>query len=43
MKIHMKLLTDEEYDKRMGELGFLKDFEFDRFFLDGNALLMNVD
>lgn len=38
----MRLLTDEEYDKKMEELGFIKDSEFGKFFLGDMAFLMNV-
>lgn len=39
----MKLLTDEEYKRRMEELGLFEDIEYGRFFLDDMAFLMNLD
>lgn len=39
----MKLLTDEEYNNKMKELGLVEDPEFDKFFLGDMAFLMNLD
>lgn len=38
----VKVLTDEEYNKRMNELGFVEEPEFGKFFLGDKALLMNL-
>ena len=39
----MKLLTDEEYNIKMKELGLVEDLEFGKFFLGDMAFLMNLD
>lgn len=39
----MKLLTDDEYNNKMKELGFVEDPEFGKFFLGDMAFLMNLN
>lgn len=39
----MKLLTDEEYNSKMNELGLVEDEELGTFFLGDMAFLMNLD
>ena len=39
----MKLLTDEEYNSQMQELGLVEDEELGKFFLGDMAFLMNLE
>ena len=39
----MSILTDQEYNKRMEELGLIEDVDYGKYFLGDMAFLMNVD
>lgn len=39
----MKILSDEQYDIQMNELGLVMDQEYGRYFLGDMAFLTNVD
>ena len=39
----MSILTDQEYNKKMEELGFIEDPDYGKYFLGDMAFLMNVD
>lgn len=39
----MNLISDEEYNNKMNELGLVEDKEYGKFFLGDMAFLMNVD
>lgn len=39
----MKLLSDEEYNRKMQELGLNEDVDYGKYFLGDMAFLMNVD
>ncbi len=39
----MLILSDEEYNKKMEELGLVEDLEYGKYFLCDMAFLMNVD
>ena len=39
----MSILTDQEYNKKMEELGLVEDADYGKYFLGDMAFLMNVD
>ena len=39
----MSILTDQEYNKKMKELGFIEDPDYGKYFLGDMTFLMNVD
>lgn len=39
----MLILTDQEYNKKMEELGLVKDKDYGKYFLGDMAFLMNID
>ena len=39
----MSILTDQEYNKKMEELGLIEDADYGKYFLGDMAFLMNVD
>ncbi len=39
----MSLLSDQEYDEKMQELGFVEDKSLGKYFLNDMAFLMNID